>query len=222
MILTALDAESRAIARRLGLGREAPGLWSGHIHGCDVALRTIGPAAASLGDPGALVGVSAVIVAGLGGGLDPDLRPGHTVVDGLEWVEVPGEVRRGRIHSAAAIVGTPEFKARLRAETAADVVDMEHAIIRRRVPEGVPLIGIRTVLDGADEALPGWLGALVDPAGRARPLAAAQRVLGSPASLGVLLRLSRRTRSVLPLMADAVALATRSLAAGSGAKVPVG
>jgi hypothetical protein len=192
VILTALASEARAVRAAL----------RGVAHAADVLV--IGPGAAFLPAAGDLADASFIIVAGLAGALDPALRPGDTIIDGLPaGSALPLGARRGHIHTSAALVSTPADKSRLFASTGAAVVDMEHAVVQRTVSP-VPVIGLRAVLDAAAETLPPFLATLVDTRGRSRPLAALAHLARHPTDAAVLLRLAGRSAAVLPELGRAV------------------
>src|SRR4051794_31844854 len=75
LILTALRMEARAMARALALSEARGGnLSAGSAGGFEIEIRTIGPRAALLHKAGiadAARGACCVVVAGLGGALDP-------------------------------------------------------------------------------------------------------------------------------------------------------
>ncbi|HLL90181.1 MAG TPA: hypothetical protein VK324_12850, partial [Tepidisphaeraceae bacterium] len=151
-VLTAVETEAKAVRAALR-GR------------ADVLVLAVGVRAGRV--PGGLSGT--VIVAGLGGGLDPSLRPGDVVVDG--WPDdrdLPTGARRGTIVTAEAVCATPSDKAALFRQTGAAAVDMEQAIVRRAVGEGARVVGVRAVLDPADQCLDPELVGLVDERGRPR------------------------------------------------------
>jgi hypothetical protein len=192
VILTALASEARAVRAAL----------RGVAHAADVLV--IGPRAAFLPAAGDLADASFIIVAGLAGALDPALRPGDTIIDGLpKDSPLPRGCRLGQIHTSASIVGTLRAKSDLFRVTGASVVEMEHAVVRDALP-GAVLVGIRTVLDPADETLPLWLAGLVNDRGRARPAATALRLVLAPTSLTALARVAHRSRIALPALGRAV------------------
>ena len=119
VIFTALRIESRAVERALkGAGRP-------------VQIHTIGIGAKRI--PLVLPkDLGAIIMAGLAGALDPDLKIGDVVVDDPRAI-VPKKLslRRGRIFTAERIVATAGEKAELFAETGAAAVDMEQADVQK-------------------------------------------------------------------------------------------
>ncbi len=125
----------------------------------EAALNAIGPGAAG------------VISIGLGGALDPALRPGDWVVatevivaearlaTDPAWTDrliarLPS-VRSGPIAGSSVMLATAEAKASLRRTTGALAVDMEsHIAARVAARHGLPFAAARVISDGADRALP--------------------------------------------------------------------
>jgi nucleoside phosphorylase len=192
LILTALRLETRAVARALGLRTREKGLSAkGTVGDIEVELMTVGLRAARL--PAVVPNdVKFIIMAGLGGGLDPSLRVGDVVTgDG--------------IHTSAEAALTPERKAELFCRTGARVVDMETAIVRRWAEAaGVPFIAIRAVSDAADEAIDPGVLALVDEVGRPRAFAVARYLLSRPSGIRRLLRLGAASRAAGERLGEAV------------------
>jgi nucleoside phosphorylase len=155
-----------------------------------------------------------LISAGLCGGLAPALSRGDLVVPravldarGQRYDvsgALPSREARGELLTVAAVVATPEAKARLYAETGALAVDMESALVLAAArARGWDALVVRAVSDEAGEALPARLAGVVDADGRVR----AGRVLGSllePGMLGRMLEL--RGASSVGLAAVAQAL----------------
>ena len=232
LILAALQIESRAIARALGLRREGPLAWRTPDN--SVALLTIGMGVSHLPRP--LPQASHIVLAGLAGGLDPSLGTGTIILDSADprlaatrrasaappdgervgreraqdtgkadAVPMPPEIR-GRVHTATGIVATPAEKAALFSRTGGAAVDMETDIVRAAArAAGVPFTSLRAILDTADEALPPWLASVTDDLGRPRPLALAGRILRHPSSVKYLTRLSRQTKVALQSLTEALA-----------------
>jgi adenosylhomocysteine nucleosidase len=98
--------------------------------------------------------VSGIISTGLCGALDPALRAGDIVVDGL----VPSTSRRyvrGGMHSLDHVAVTSKEKRILRNQTGAIAVDMETAAVRDRAAAwNIPFYCVRVVSDCAGEDLP--------------------------------------------------------------------
>lgn len=182
VILAALPLEARALVRAVSGRAEA-------------SVHVIGLGASRLPkiEPG-----STVIVAGLAGGLDPALCAGDLVYDGPSIEAPPGlPWHAGRIHSVTGVITTPAQKAALFGETGALAVDMEHAAVRRAVPAGVRVIGLRAISDPADMAIDPAVLRFVDGRGRLRPANVAATLLRRPGLLGHVMRL--RAHSALAL-----------------------
>jgi len=148
-------------------------------------------------------GVDAVISFGFAGGLAPDLESGDlvvtsSVVTGREeitcsapdFVHVGAAVAARRLVSTATLIETPAEKARLRAATGADAVDMESAAAASVCARAkVPFLAIRAVLDTADCCVPLTSTELIDANGRVLGTRVALAVLRRPSLLGTLTRL---------------------------------
>jgi adenosylhomocysteine nucleosidase len=180
-VFTALAMEARAVTRALRPQDRS-------------AVTVIGPAAASLPDLAASREIRAIIVAGLAGGLDPDLVRGDVIVQGI--AAPPRRARPGTIYTSRSVLETPGEKARIRGETGADVVDMEHAVVAHR-PRGAdpaaqpPVIGVRAVSDPAHVSLPAFMALLVKRDGTTDTLAAIRLVVSRPRCIPALLRAGR-------------------------------
>jgi hypothetical protein len=190
LLLTALQYEAAAIAKRLR----------------DVQLRVIGPRATGLDHLDA-TGCRGVIMAGLGGALDPALAIGDVVVDTQSDLAIPpGPWRRAAIHTATGLISTVDQKRQLFGDTGAAVVDMENAAAREfAARHGLPFLGVRAVSDRADEPLdPATLG-WVDAHGSLRPTRLALDLCRKPGSIPSLVRLGQRSRIAVAALAEAVA-----------------
>lgn len=102
-----------------------------------------------------------VILAGLAGGLNPELEVGDVLAQG----EVVAGVRRGVVFTADEIVDTSEKKCELGEKTGADCVDLETGpiaeVCERR---GIAFVSLRVISDIAAENLPMPGYVLVNPA----------------------------------------------------------
>ena len=150
-----------------------------------------------------------MIVAGLGGGLDPSLQVGNVVFDGPSSIVVPANVRRGPIFTSSDLVTTAAQKAELYRSTAAAAVDMEQSIVAAWCSSGgTRVYGLRAISDAASDSLNPLLLTLVDDLGRPRPAKIAAAILRRPLLLIELIQLGRRSKRALrSLSAAAVALA---------------
>ncbi len=213
LILAALEIEAKAM-------RAA-------VRGLDARVEVIGPGTKHLEEalrqhnPDEVRGI---ILAGLGGALDPSLAVGDAVIDpgdatwpaSLPPVEA-GLARRGTIHGADRIISTPAEKAALFSKEGALVVDMESGPIRRRMAKDIdtfdpvtqrnwrcPLLVIRAISDTADQTLDPRLMHLIDDRGRTRPIAVAALLLFHPLSIAALWRLRGATSLALSQLGKVV------------------
>jgi hypothetical protein len=142
---------------------------------------------------------SGIILAGIGGGLDPSLRCGDVVIDetsDLKTVALP--YRRGGIYTADRIIATPQQKREVLEKTGAIVVDMETAIVRERAKQlGVPFLGVRVVGDGAGDTLNPIVLTLIDENGHTKLGAVAMALTRHPTLLRDLLQLRRTAKIAL-------------------------
>jgi adenosylhomocysteine nucleosidase len=208
LILAALKYEAAAIARSLGLAFIAPARAAGYLpDGRPVQLRVVGMGCRTIprGDREPDL-CCCIVMAGLGGALDPELHIGDVVIDERSTFPVPAGIgRRGAIHTAADLVSTPAHKASLYRQTGALVVDLENEVARRLAAErGVPFLGLRAVSDRADEALDPAVGRLVDPSGRLRVTALAREICRRPALLADLYRLRARSGRAMASLTGAL------------------
>ena len=184
LILTALRYEALPIAKRLRLSFSSATAAAGSTSaGEPVELRVIGPRCGGLSRLDAIEALGIVIMAGLGGALDPALATGDVVVDERSELQAPeGPWRRGVIHTSADLVTTVPQKRALFAETGAQLVDMENAIARAFADRRrVPFIGVRAVSDCADEPVDPAALRWINEAGGLRPGRLAADVCRRPA-----------------------------------------
>ena len=215
VIFTAVRMEHRAVARRLGARATSAAVSVATMGGRDTEIHTIGIGGRHL--PAALPpNAACVILAGLGGGLDPALAVGDVVIDAGDFTLILGEtdveppaapdVRRGRIVSSSVPLTTPDDKARWFQESGALAVDMEASAVRPlAAAAGVPFVHVRAISDAAGDAVdPAVLG-LVDAVGRPRPFGIAAYVLQHPGRVAALARLGAAANLAVGRLADAVA-----------------
>ena len=197
LILTALKHEAAAIEK--GLKREK-GLENRY------RIYVIGPGAGKLSQLQKMP-VDGIVMAGLAGGLDPQLRCGDVVIDEASQSDVADSIwRRGKFHSAASIIASPKEKGELFRATGALVVDMESDAARKLATEwSVPYLGIRAVLDCADEALDPALLRLTSPSGGVRAGAVVSQLLRRPTTVATLLRMQSRSAFALKNLSAAIA-----------------
>jgi hypothetical protein len=208
LILTALRYEGSAIGRRLGLRFSSSGAAVGTTSaGEAVELRVVGPRCRGLSRLRySLDHCRGVVMAGLGGALDPTLGTGEIVVDRKSDLATPaGRWRRGDIHTTPGVVSTAAEKQALFGQTAALVVDMENAIARNvAAAHGLRFLGIRAVSDCADEPLDPATLRWIDAAGGLRRARLAADLCRRPGTIPALWRLGRRSRVAVMNLADAV------------------
>lgn len=156
----------------------------------------------------------ALVSLGYAGGLDPRLQPGDLVVgNGYRYGARParaGDAAAGRgaallrasglavTEGAVLTVDEPlltgRAKRRARQGSGALVVDMEGRwIADAAAARGVPLIGIRAVLDEADFSLPPFIATIIADGGR-HERTHAIRALSQPAAARSFLPLALRSR----------------------------
>lgn len=232
VMFAALGWEARAVVAGLAAPEAAgqPGAWRGHLGDGASALVVatgIGPARAAravasapAGRLLATVGCAGALVASLRAGdlvlanalvpLDGAGRPGAPVPVGGEavatWAIRRGlALRVGPIASSACVLESPAGKA-VAAAAGALVVEMESGPIAAAArARGVPFVGLRVVLDEADQAVP--LGVLaVDGQGEVRPLRAAAALALRPRLIPALARLARQRRLAERRLRDGIGL----------------
>ena len=225
LILTAVELEARALARRLELPAITilpfPAYGRGLLRVAPVGLRA-GLLATRW--PRLLAGLNQplVVSAGVCGALAPDLSAGDLVLpesvlgpDGerlnvtptrhRQALELAGSARVGVLATSRDVVATTEAKAALFARTGALAVDMESSLILTHAAgAGCPALVVRGVSDTAAESLPPELVDLVSPAGKLRPVRALA-LLARPRVLPRALALRQATRRALAAVARVLA-----------------
>ena len=140
-----------------------------------------------------------VFTCGFAGGLNPELRTGDVVFDAPEAPDcraalLAAGARPAKFFCADRIAITVAEKARLRAETGADAVEMEsaaiHAVCRER---GIECVTVRAISDPADEDLPLDFNALSRPDRNLDWTKLALAIARSPGKIGALMALRRKT-----------------------------
>ncbi len=158
-----------------------------------------------------------VVVAGLGGGLDPNLRVGDVVIDAGDEPRIHDlPFRFGSIHTSADLICTPHDKLHLFQSTGALAVDMETALVRKVAAEyKMPVIGVRPVIsDASDVAIDPTLLSLVDDLGRPRAGRIALSLVKQPTRILPLRRLGRDTRLALRQLEIAIQQVVEQLSRG--------
>ena len=144
-----------------------------------------------------------VITCGFAGGLNPDLKIGDVVYEApepstfnpqpLTRLTAAG-ARAAKFFCADRIATTVAEKSTLRAETGADVVEMEsaaiHAVCRER---GIPCVTVRVISDTAHEDLPLDFNALAKPDKSLDFGKLFFAIAKSPGKIGALMQLQKKT-----------------------------
>ena len=225
LILTAVELETRALARALSLPTRLS-LPFLAFRSDRVCIAPIGVGASRLKERWPTLVPAAdrplIVSAGVCGALDPTLAVGdlvlperviddsgthHAVTAGRQRaaIAVRAHACGGAMVSARQAMATPEAKAVLRAETGGAAVDMESAaIVATAAEHGCASLIVRGVSDDARETLPTELLAMMSDDGRLR--ARGLLALAQPHLLGAALRLRRASREALARVASALGL----------------
>ncbi|HVU51714.1 MAG TPA: hypothetical protein VHL80_13555 [Polyangia bacterium] len=184
--------------------------------------------------------VSRILVAGVSGGLTPDVDVGSLVIGGRVVDVLDGSVRgadealveaalrachapRGVLVTAPRIADSAEEKERLReaatracgGAAAPSAVDLESSIFADvAAGAGVPWVALRAISDTAGESVPALLNRSRDEGGAIRRSRVVLGLLGDPRPLGRLLVLRRRVSTCALGLARAVAQLVESLEPG--------
>jgi len=223
LVLTALDSETRTLARHLGLPAVGRSAFPRYRHGV-LEIVAVGLRAALLRERVASPRAPCLVIsAGVCGALAPTLVQGDVVVpetvlddDGTRWTttEVPGLARRGTLLSSRAVAADAAAKSRLWLATGASAVDLESAPILTWAREhGVSALVVRGVSDTATETVPPDLAAVVGHDGRTRPMRAVHAALARPSALADALSLRRGLQAALASVAATLATMARAPAA---------
>ena len=226
LILTAVELEARALARRLGLPPITvlpfPAYGRGLLRVAPVGLRA-GLLVARW--PRLLAGFNypLVVSGGVCGALALDLSAGDLVLPESvlgpsgerlnvtptrhrQVTELAGSARGGTLVTSPEVVATAEAKAALFASTGAMAVDMESSVILAHAGSaGCPTLVVRGVSDAAGESVPRELSDLMTPAGRLRPMRALALTVTNPRLVPRALALSQGTRRALAAVARVLA-----------------
>lgn len=139
-----------------------------------------------------------VVVAGLGGALEPTLEVGDLVIDtAVEALPSSLNWRIGPIHSSEFVLTSPRDKADAFAKTGALAVDMELAKVRELLPPDVRLIGLRSISDCSNFAIEPVVEDFIDDVGRPCVGTIISTVLKRPTLIRHLLRLNANYRKAL-------------------------
>lgn len=173
LVTFAVPQESRDFLARLHHGGTLGPAEVGNLGLEEVAVvhTGMGAAAARRAAEAALAELHprTVIGAGFAGGLDPSLAVGQLIFAenlGAPAASLPahrsgegaastGSIRPVRLVSVEHALDTPDAKARLRADTGADAVDLESAALAEVcAAHHIPLLILRIVSDAATDPLP--------------------------------------------------------------------
>jgi adenosylhomocysteine nucleosidase len=149
-----------------------------------------------------------VLSSGFAGGLNPRLATGTVVFAADQQPHLASELlaagaQPARFYSAERVVSTAEQKRALWQATASDAVEMESQIICAVCGEkNISSATVRVVLDTSDEDLPLDFNQLMTADQRLDKWKLALTLMKSPAKIGALLRLQRRTRAAAARLAE--------------------
>ena len=225
LVLTAVELETRALARGLSLS-PLPSVSFPAFGRGPLRVAPVGIGAGRLRERwAALVGDSErplVVSAGVCGALDPALEVGDVVLPdsvidraGTRLAVTAtarqraaaaggGPTASGVMVSSSRVVTTPEAKAALRAKTGGVAVDMESAaIVAAAAAHGCGSLIVRGISDDARASLPEELLALVDADGHLR--GGRLLALARPHLFAAALRLRRASRHALGNVAGSLA-----------------
>ena len=194
VILCAVEFESRAVRKALA-GREGIDIYTIGIRGGRVPADLRGDE------------IRCIVMAGLGGALDPKLKVGDVVVDELSDDAIARKLSypRGKMHTVEGIVSTPQERAELFQRTGAVVVEMENEVVRAIAERlGVAYVGIRAISDSAEQTLDPAVVRMVDDVGRVKMGAVASELLKRPALAVELNRLRKQSAMAVGKLAEAV------------------
>ena len=201
LILCALQREAKAIAAACGARRCSDGSW----HTGVATIRVAGLKGVRLSQVPKPAADTVVIVAGLGGGLDPALASGAVVIDDSDGLlrETPPDARLGKVATSPVVLDSPAAKQEAFTSTGALGVDMEQGVVQAWL--GRPVIGLRVIFDDAHTTLPPEISAISDEVGgvRVRPLATF--LLSNARAVPTLMRLGRESSRMLGVLGRATA-----------------
>lgn len=195
LILAPMSIEARTLSRAVSRGSWGP-----------VRIVTIGIAARYLPEWSDRERPAWIVLAGLAGGLAPNLKTGDIVVEGLPPDRhALAPFNQGRSHSTTRIALDPATKDKVRLETGADIVEMEKAAVDAWAAQfGHSVIHIRSVLDAATDILDPPIVGACDDFGRPKPLAFARLLAQGPQVWSQLASLRRSARTALTSLGEAI------------------
>jgi adenosylhomocysteine nucleosidase len=151
-----------------------------------------------------------VLTCGFAGGLNPELKSGDVVfITGYAALEerlTDTDAIHASFFSAPRIATTVAEKKQLRAETGADVVEMESGAILAVCRENrIPCAMVRAISDTADEDLPLDFNALSKPDLSLDYGKLAWAIAKAPWKIGALIRLHKKTSFAAQQLANVLA-----------------
>lgn len=205
IILTALVLEASHIAGRFAQKTPTSEKNVQFEHNeYDIEMRVTGVGAIRLpeiaGDPPA-----AIIMAGLAGALDPELKIGDVIIDEAStWHAKTLPFPKRKIHTAQTLVASVGDKSSLFVKTGAAAVEMENAAVRKLAANwGTAYLGIRSISDKADQPLDPAVLKCINPFGGAK-IEIVYRTLRRPALMAEFYRLFRDSNAALKTLSPAV------------------
>lgn len=151
-----------------------------------------------------------VLTCGFAGGLNPELASGDVVFmtgyPALEERLANADAKLANFFTAPRIAITVAEKKQLRAETGADVVEMESGVILSVCRESrIPCAMVRAISDTAGENLPLDFNRLTKPDMNLHFGKLAWAITKSPWKIGALMSLHRKTRRAAAELAEVLA-----------------
>lgn len=214
-IVTALQEELTPLLRRAKIARVVRvgqhRCHVGTLAGTPVVLMAGGDGLARAEESASALlqrfDVSALIGAGIAGGIDPTLSPGDVIVasevrapDGsvIRCDSIGVETRRAVIRSVERLAGSAAEK---RTITDAHAIDTESAgWARAAAKRGIPIVIIRSIFDPIDEEIPDF----VTGSGSVDRAAVARHALLHLKTIPALLQMRERLRTCSDALADVV------------------
>jgi len=221
LVLTAVDLETRTLARHLGLASIGGAGWPRFAAGA-VEILPVGTAASQLAARLRDVAPPLLVVsAGVCGALAPELTVGALVVpesvigpDGRRHATAPMPAvrRHGTLLTTDHVLEDAAAKSRAWLETGALAVDMESsAILDWAAARGIPALVVRAVSDPAGRGVPADLARTVDAEGRLHPMRAVTAMLARPTALADAVALKSATTAALKTVAATLGTLSRTV-----------
>jgi nucleoside phosphorylase len=134
--------------------------------------------------------------------------------DSSFWRDVPATAgaQSARFYTSDVVAVTATEKARLRAASGADAVEMESDVIMARCRKsGIPCATVRVIADPAGEDLPVDFNRLMTTGGALLPLRLLGALVRSPSAVPRLIRLWKQSRNAARNLADVLLRIERQL-----------